>query len=72
MHDMTTLAHIHPAAISRPLRLGTVIALYRSRRALTALDTDALFDIGVTAAQAHAEAQRAFWDLPTAWRRARR
>ncbi len=68
---MTMLVHTRPATTARKLPLGSMIALYRSRRALAALDADALADVGLTAAEARIEARRPFWDLPGAWRRIR-
>ncbi|MFX0544246.1 DUF1127 domain-containing protein [Roseovarius sp. S1116L3] len=65
---MTTLVQSRRAAALRPLRLGSLIALYRSRRALAALDDAALSDIGLTPAEARREARRAFWDIPQVWR----
>ncbi|MFX0541156.1 DUF1127 domain-containing protein [Roseovarius sp. S4756] len=65
---MTTLIHSRPATALRPLRLGSLIALSRSRRALAALNDAALSDIGLTPAEARREARRAFWDIPQTWR----
>lgn len=44
-------------------------ALHRQRAALRRLDARALEDIGVSRAQADAEASRAPWDAPTLWSR---
>ena len=44
------------------------LAVWRSRRALARLDARALEDIGVTAAQAQAEACLTIWDVPANWR----
>lgn len=44
-------------------------AVWCQRQALKSLDADALDDIGVTRAQAEAEAKRPVWDAPQAWRR---
>ncbi len=65
---MTTLIQTRPATAPHALRLSAVIALYRSRRALASLDAAALSDIGLSAAEAHRESRRAFWDIPRAWR----
>lgn len=43
-------------------------ALHRQRAALRRLDADALADIGVTRAEADAEASRVAWDVPSHWR----
>ncbi len=43
------------------------LSLYRQRRALARLDDRALEDIGVTRAQADAEARSGFWDVPDHW-----
>ncbi|TMM51854.1 DUF1127 domain-containing protein [Sulfitobacter sabulilitoris] len=58
---------VHPAVPA--LSLSQRLALWRSRRALARLDATALDDIGVTAAQAKAEASRPFWDAPQTWTR---
>jgi uncharacterized protein YjiS (DUF1127 family) len=42
--------------------------LVRSRRALVRLDDHLLRDIGLTRAQAEAEALRPVWDAPLHWR----
>lgn len=59
-------------ALKRPShRKGGVLAyisLYRQRRALAALDDAALSDIGLTKAEAHAEAARPVWDAPLHWK----
>jgi uncharacterized protein YjiS (DUF1127 family) len=71
MTDMT-------AALSRPLvpglRAGPLAMLARmaetrrQRRALARLDARALDDIGVSPAEARAEAARPAWDAPARWR----
>jgi uncharacterized protein YjiS (DUF1127 family) len=68
---MTSLTRTYPAIAQRPLRLRSLIALHRSRRALARLDTAALSDVGLTEAEAQSEARRAFWDIPCTWRGAR-
>ncbi|WP_324754380.1 DUF1127 domain-containing protein [Roseovarius sp. Pro17] len=65
---MTMLVHTRTDTTARKLPLGSMIALYRSRRALAGLDADALADVGLTAAEARIEARRSFWDMPRAWR----
>lgn len=66
------------AAIGRRPRAGLLArawagllalrALRRQRCALTRLDADLLRDLGLSAAQAEAEAQRPIWDVPRHWR----
>jgi uncharacterized protein YjiS (DUF1127 family) len=58
-------------AISRLALLHHLAALRATagqRRDLARLDAAALSDIGITATQARAEAQRPFWDVPPGWR----
>jgi uncharacterized protein YjiS (DUF1127 family) len=49
------------------LTLFDLISLYRQRRALARLDDRALEDIGITRAEADAEARSGFWDVPNHW-----
>jgi len=44
------------------------LAVWRTRRALGALDADALRDIGVSPAAAAREAQKGIWDVPATWK----
>lgn len=53
--------------VSLLARLNNAHALWRQRRALRSLDGAALCDIGVTRAQAEAEAKRPVWDAPQNW-----
>jgi uncharacterized protein YjiS (DUF1127 family) len=46
-----------------------MISLARQRRTLAALDDHILSDIGLTRAQAEAEADRPIWDAPSSWKR---
>jgi uncharacterized protein YjiS (DUF1127 family) len=62
-------------ALPRSLGLGgllrrpfAALALHRQRRRLAALDDHLLRDIGLTRAEATAEAQRLLWDVPPHWR----
>ena len=48
--------------------LADLLALYRQRKQLAALDALQLADIGLTADQAVAEAKRPIWDAPAHWR----
>ena len=56
------------AATTRRPGLMQMLHLWRSRRALAALDTAQLNDIGITAKDAAAEAARPIWDVPVHWR----
>ena len=40
------------------------LAVWRQRRVLARLDDNVLKDIGISRAEAEAEAARPFWDLP--------
>ncbi|MEM8579333.1 MAG: DUF1127 domain-containing protein [Pseudomonadota bacterium] len=68
---MSTLTHnaVRTARPSRKVSLWRLLALWRSRRGLAQLDEAALRDIGISAADAQAEAQRPVWDVPAHWRR---
>lgn len=57
-----------PLSRRAPLLLPKWIAIWRSRRALARLEPHMLRDIGVSRAEAHAEATRPVWDAPAAWR----
>ena len=57
------------SALARlPSRFLAIMALSRSRRGLARLDDHLLRDIGVTRAEAMAEADRAAWNAPSHWR----
>ncbi|NOD34623.1 MULTISPECIES: DUF1127 domain-containing protein [unclassified Ruegeria] len=58
-----------PANRSLMVGIFQAIELTRQRRALAHLDDAALEDIGVTRAEASAEARRFFWDAPDFWKR---
>lgn len=58
----------HSVTTGRKLRLVRLIDLWRSRQALSRLDSDSLKDIGVSYKDAQNEAARAVWDAPAAWR----
>lgn len=47
---------------------GDLLALIRQRRALARMDAAQLTDLGLTRAQALAEAARPVWDWPAHWR----
>ncbi|MEX0304108.1 MAG: DUF1127 domain-containing protein [Leisingera sp.] len=48
-------------------RLGLHLDAWRQRRQLAKLDARALEDIGVTRAEAEAEARRGVWSAPDHW-----
>ena len=50
-------------------RIGLHLTAWRQRRQLARLDARALEDIGVTRAEAEAEARRGFWNAPDHWLR---
>ncbi len=56
--------HSQSRTVRSPL---TYIAVWRSRRALAALDARALDDIGVSAQAAAKEAAKPIWDAPQTW-----
>lgn len=69
---MSTLARALPRArtprsIARWLR--GALSLRRQRSRLADLDDRILRDIGITRAEAEAEANRPVWDVPPGWRR---
>ncbi|NDW44821.1 DUF1127 domain-containing protein [Ruegeria sp. PrR005] len=69
MTAFTSAQRCRPAPVSRPGVVTRLAALWRQRRALARLDDRALDDIGVSRAQAEAEARRSVWDAPDFWRR---
>lgn len=48
--------------------LMSLLTLWRSRQALARLDATQLQDIGLTAKEAKAEADRLPWDVPAHWK----
>lgn len=58
--------------LSRPFLLAARLSAWRTvrkqRAKLSSLDARALDDIGLSRADAHAEARRPFWDVPESWR----
>ena len=72
MTSFTTTRH---AATHRPVfngvfaKIADGLGVWRQRRHLARLDDAALTDIGLTRAEAHAEAQKPIWDVPQHWRR---
>ena len=61
-----SVAHRLPA--QRFIGLSAILGLWRTRRQLRALDDHALADIGLSRAEAEAEASRPIWDVPANWR----
>lgn len=55
--------------VNMTLRLVTMIAVARQRRALRNLDDHLLCDIGVSSRDAAREASRPIWDVPANWRK---
>ncbi len=74
---MTMISANHTTAARAPVtprgslisRLVHMHDVWGQRRRLKSLGAAALKDIGVTRAQAEAEAARAIWDAPQTWRR---
>lgn len=69
---MTLITSSRPAA-SRPAfsfltALGHHLSVWRQRQALKTLDDARLKDLGLSRAEADAEARRAIWDAPETWR----
>ncbi len=48
-----------------PARLAAALQVRRERRLLLQLDEHMLKDLGLSAADAYAEANRSFWDVPS-------
>ena len=73
MSSNCTTSAFNPGTL--PARLAIVslfslaIAARRQRIALKSLDDTALDDLGLTRAEALAEANRPIWDVPASWRR---
>jgi uncharacterized protein YjiS (DUF1127 family) len=73
-HSKAFPAKLHVLRLARtlvhvPARLLAAAALQRSRQGLRRLDDHLLKDIGLTRAEAAAEADRSVWDAPLHWRR---
>nr|WP_325249670.1 DUF1127 domain-containing protein [Amylibacter sp.] len=69
-YTTTTPARRRPSGqqgwLSKLLAAGR---LHKERRALTRLSNQQLSDIGITRAEADAEANRGLWDVPNHWKR---
>ena len=69
---MTLIDTTYRAALPRRSVVATLTQYYNvwsQRQALKSLDAAVLNDIGITRAQADAEAKRPVWDAPTNWTR---
>ncbi len=65
----TRLGFPKPRSAPRPWRwIDAAFATYRHRDRLGRLDAHMLDDIGLSARDAHHEANRPFWDVPDWWR----
>jgi len=64
MAFLATTQTSHIPAKTSGNSIFSMLATYRQRRALARLDSAALKDIGLTCAEARAEANRPIWDLP--------
>lgn len=62
--ENTCTAHSARSTVS----LRHIYSVWRSRRALAALDAAALNDIGLSYKDAQTEAKRPLWDVPQSWR----
>lgn len=68
MTMMTAPRHARPSLLPLWFTVKTLIAVRRQRRRLKSLDDAALRDIGISRADAAAEAARPLWDAPENWR----
>jgi uncharacterized protein YjiS (DUF1127 family) len=74
---MTMISANCPAAHCTPIstrlsvfdKLLRVHTVWRQRQTLKSMDATTLSDIGVTRAEANAEAIRPIWDAPNNWKR---
>ncbi len=64
-HNCTTLSATRPRGFWT--RLASVGTLYRHRRALAEMPSYMLDDIGISRAEAMAEAAKPLWDVPQHW-----
>ncbi len=69
-HVITRPATTHRRTLVQRILLA--LAQHRQRQHLGRLDAHMLRDIGMTAAQAQAEAARPIWDAPASWVQTRR
>jgi len=67
-HDIIAPIRTFSVPMPKPVTfLLAVVSLYTQRRTLSKLSEAALADIGVTRAQADAEAARPLWDAPSGY-----
>jgi uncharacterized protein YjiS (DUF1127 family) len=67
MFATRTIRHARRPGPSLLRRIIAALALHRQRQRLRDLDPHMLKDIGLTAAQARAEADTPLWHAPTHW-----
>jgi len=71
MAMISSHTQFHPAfrvaTLYRALAAG--VSVYRQRQHLKTLDDSRLRDLGISYAQAHREAHRPVWNVPTHWMR---
>lgn len=58
-----------PARLAIVTLIGMALAARKQRNILKTLEEDALYDIGLSRAEAQAEADKPIWDVPASWRR---
>ena len=63
--DLDVVRRVLAAASNGVLRWWAAYRVAQQRRQLAQLDDRMLHDIGITRAEAHREAARSFWDIPT-------
>jgi len=68
MTYITSEKTLSRAPTLRRVGLSTMLTAWRTRQHLKGLDADALRDVGLSRAEAEAEAKRPFWDVPANWR----
>ena len=68
MADLALQTALAPRRQGIRVRVARMIALGRTRRALSGLDAHLLRDIGLSPDVAASEAGRPVWDVPPGWR----
>lgn len=68
LHDRASAAPHNPPRQNWLARIAVMMRLRKSRRDLSRLNEDQLFDIGLTHDQVETELQRRIWDVPPHWR----
>lgn len=72
MFNLASTTRIHMAQRPRRSFTATLEAMFataKQRRALAEMDMDRLDDIGISQSEAHEEAGKPFWDVPSHWMR---